>query len=157
MKSILRKKPPADNRQNPSPPSVQNAAHAPSIETPLYSRFAVSHTQQKSRPTVSGPMPLGRPSHAPLEANANLRRNGESAVLRHRPSNNRQEMPPSTQAPPPAVRRNSPSLPDGTYQDTHVGMAEAAVQPHKAQLDCTSCFSFASVPRLCQHATVDCE
>ncbi|SRR6266702_4783775 len=163
MKSLLRKKSPPDSRPKPSPPSVQNAGQPSSMETPLYARFAsvtpVLHPQAKARPVVSGPMPLGRPSHAPLEANAGRRRNGEPALLRHRPSNSRQEMPPAAQFPPGTVTRDLPSLPDRTYQDARVGLAEAAIQPNKAQVDCTLCFSFASVPRrtwLCQHATLTC-
>jgi hypothetical protein len=82
-------------------------------------------------------MPLGRTSHAPLEANPSRRRNGESALLRHRPSNGRQEMPPAAQVPLGAVPRDLPSLPDRTYQDAPVGLA---IQPNKAQADCTLCF-----------------
>lgn len=144
MKSLLRKKTPADNRQKPLPPSVPNARQPSSTETPLYARFAsvtpALHSQEKARPIVSGPMPLGRTSHAPLEANPSRRRNGESALLRHRPSNGRQEMPPAAQFPPGAVPRDVPSLPDRTYQDARVGLAEAAIQPNKAQADCTLCF-----------------
>ncbi|KAH8996661.1 hypothetical protein EDB92DRAFT_1841086 [Lactarius akahatsu] len=128
MKSLLRKKPPSDSRQRPSPPS-----------TPLYARFAsvtpVLHPQEKGRPVVSGPMPLGRPSHAPLDANPSRRRNGEPALLRHRPSNGRQEMPPPAQFPPGTVPRDLPPLPDRTYQDARVGLAEATIQPNRAQVD----------------------
>jgi hypothetical protein len=161
MKSLLRKKSPPDNRQKPSTPSVQNVRQPSSTETPLYARFASatsgSHPQEKARPLVSGPMPLGRPIPASLEANANRRRNGESVLLRHKPSNSHQEMPPAAQFPSSAVQRDLPSLPDGAYEDARVDLAEAPIQPKKAQANCTLCFSFTSVPRhswLCQHATL---
>lgn len=157
MKSLLRKKNQPDNRQKPSPPSLQNVRQPSSPETPLYARFAsTASAQEKGRPIVSGPMPLGRPGHAPLDTGR--RRNGEPAVLRHKSSNSRQETPPAAQFPPSAVSRDLPPLPDRSYQDARVGLAEAAIQPHKAQADCTSCFSFASVPRhswLCQHVIVE--
>jgi hypothetical protein len=137
MKSLLRKKSPPDNRQKPSTPSVQNVRQPSSTETPLYARFASatsgSHPQEKARPLVSGPMPLGRPIPASLEANANRRRNGESVLLRHKPSNSHQEMPPAAQFPSSAVQRDLPSLPDGAYEDARVDLAEAPIQPKKAQ------------------------
>lgn len=78
-------------------------------------------------------MPLGRPIPASLEANANRRRNGESVLLRHKPSNSHQEMPPAAQFPSSAVQRDLPSLPDGAYEDARVDLAEAPIQPKKAQ------------------------
>lgn len=159
MKSLLRKKAPPDNRQKSATPSLQNVRQPSSVETPLYARFASttsgSHPQEKARPLVSGPMPLGRPTPASLETNANRRRNGDSVLLRHKPSNSRQEMLPAAQFPPSAVQRDLPSLPDGAYEDARVGQAEAPVQPKKAQVDCTLCFSFSSVPRPMSTCYVD--
>ena len=128
MKSLLRKKAPPDNRQKSSSPSAQNVRHPSSLETPLYARFASAtalQPQEKGRLVVSGPMPLGRPNHAPLEANASRRRNGEPAMLRQRPSNSRQEMPPPAQLPPSTASRDLPPLPDKAYQDARVGLVEA--------------------------------
>lgn len=106
-------------------------------------------------------MPLGRTSHAPPEVNASRGRNGEPALLRHKPSNGRQEIPPAAQFPPGAVQRDLPALPDRTYQDARFGMTEAVIKPNKAPVDCTLCFFyFSSVPShswLCQHPTVDYE
>lgn len=151
MKYSLRKKAPPDKSQKSSTPSLQNVRQPSSVETPLYARFASatsgSHPQEKGRPLVSGPMPLGRPTPASLETNTKSRRNGDSVLLRHKPSNSRQEMPPAAQFPPSAVQRDLPSLPDGAYQDARVGLAEAPIQPKKAQVECTLSFSFASVPR----------
>ena len=73
MKSLLRRKTPTDNIKKPPPPSsTQRTRQPPTVETPLYARFASSkpaaQSLEGSRPVVSGPMPLGRPNRANLEA-----------------------------------------------------------------------------------------
>jgi ribosomal protein S14 len=155
MKSILRKKGPTDNRQGPSPPPVQHERQPSTIETPLYARFATVKSglppQERVRPVVSGPMPLGRPSRANHEAEENRRRHEEIDLLRHRTSDARQGTPPTTQS----ASRGVQSPADRPHQVVRVSPAPASRQPIKAQMACKSCYSFAPMRRhapLCWHA-----
>jgi hypothetical protein len=136
MKSLLRKKTHADI-QKPSPP-VQNVRPLPTIETPLYARFASAkqgvQSQEKSRPTVSGPMPLGRPIRTNLEADDNRRKRDEAALPRPRHSSGRQGVAPGPQSLPnsfPSTRDVQSSL-DTPYQDARVDQSRVARQPTKA-------------------------
>ncbi|KAI0001173.1 hypothetical protein BJV77DRAFT_264052 [Russula vinacea] len=91
MKSLLRKKTPTDNIKKPSSPSsTQHARQPPTIETPLYARFAstastktAAQPLEPNRPVVSGPMPLGRPTRAHIEAD-NRRKHEEESPSRRR-------------------------------------------------------------------------
>jgi hypothetical protein len=139
MKTLLRKKTHTDI-QKPSPPTPAPILRPPStIETPLYARFASIkpgvQPQEKIRPTVSGPMPLGRPSRANLEADDNRRKREEAALPRHRPSSGRHGIAPGPQSPP---SRDVQSSVDTPYQDARVNLTQAARQPIKAQTACKS-------------------
>jgi hypothetical protein len=86
MKSLLRKKTPTDNVKNPPPSSSTQRTRQPTtVETPLYARFAstkpAAQPLEKTRLVVSGPMPLGRPSRANLEADNHSRRKHEDENL----------------------------------------------------------------------------
>lgn len=95
MKSLLRKKNPADDIKRPSPPSsnAQYTRQPPMIETPLYARFAstksVAQPLEKTRLVVSGPMPLGRPSRANLEADSRRKHEDENPSRGRLSSNGR--------------------------------------------------------------------
>lgn len=83
MKSLLRRKTPTDNVKKPPPPSsTQYARPPPTTETPLYARFAstkqAAQPPEKTRVVVSGPMPLGRPSRANLEADSRRKHEDEN-------------------------------------------------------------------------------
>lgn len=146
MKSLLRKKTHTDI-QNPSPPSSTPSIRPPStIATPLYARFATVKSgvqlEEKIRPTVSGPMPLGRPSRANSEADDNRRKREEAAPTRHKPSNGRQGIAPGSRPPPislPALR-DGESFVDTPNQDARVNLTQVARQPIKAQTACKSYF-----------------
>ncbi|KAI0002508.1 hypothetical protein BJV74DRAFT_603839 [Russula compacta] len=145
MKSILRRKTPTDHVQRPSPPSsVSNIRQSSTVETPLYARFASTkqavQPQERSRIVVSGPMPLGRPNRANLEADDSRRKREDATVPRHKLSNGRQGTPPGPQS-----LRNSfsgsrgvQSSLDGSYQDARVNLAQAARPPIKVQAPSSS-------------------
>lgn len=149
MKSLLRRKTPTDHVQKPSPPSsVSNIRQSSNVETPLYARFASTkqavQPQERSRIVVSGPMPLGRPNRANIEADDNRRKREDGTVPRLKLSNGRQGTPPGPQS-----LRNSfsgsrgvQSSLDGSYQDVRVHMAQAARPPIKVQAPCKSSFLF---------------
>jgi len=163
MKSLLRKKTHTDI-QNPSPPSSTPSIRQPSTTaTPLYARFASVkpdvQPQEKTRPTVSGPMRLGRPSRANSEADDNRRKREEAAPPRHKPSNGRQGIAPDSRPPPSSLPgpRDGQSFVDRPYQDARVNLTQAARQPIKAQ---TACKSYFPSPIMCsstlrQHTTPD--
>jgi hypothetical protein len=161
MKSLLRKKNPTDI-QKPSPPSpTKNTRHAAPIETPLYARFTSvksgGQLQEKSRPTVSGPMPLGRPTRSNHEADDNRR---NAPLPRHKPNSGRQGIAPGPQSlrdSLPAPRDAQPSL-DPPYQNTRVNPTQVARQPIKAHTACKSYLSSPTVRRCsmrCQYAIRD--
>jgi hypothetical protein len=143
MKTLLRKKTHTDIQKKPSPPTPAPILRPPStIETPLYARFASIkpevQPQEKIRPTVSGPMPLGRPSRTNLEADDNRRKREEAALPRHRPSSGRHGIAPGPQSPPFSGPRDVQSFADTPYQDARVNLTQAARQPIKAQTACKS-------------------
>jgi len=93
MKSLLRKKTPTDNVKSPPlPSSTQYTRQSSTTETPLYARFATTKSAaqplEKTRLVVSGPMPLGRPSRANLEAD-NRRKHEDENPSRGRLSTSR--------------------------------------------------------------------
>lgn len=142
MKSLLRKKAHADT-QKPSPPPPAPSIRPPStVATPLYARFATIKSgvqlEEKIRPTVSGPMPLGRPNRISSEADDNRRKREEAAPPRHKPSNGRQGITPGSRPPPSSLSgpRDSQPLVDTPYQDSN--LAPMARQPIKAQTACKS-------------------
>ncbi|KAI0254555.1 hypothetical protein BJV78DRAFT_1185167 [Lactifluus subvellereus] len=136
MKSLLRKKGPIDNRQRPSPSPIQDTRQTSTIETPLYARFASKPglpPQERVRPVVSGPMPLGRPNRANLDGEENWRRHEETAFLQHRPIDARQGTPPITQSASGSLPRNGQSPTNKRHQDARVIPPQASKQPFKAQ------------------------
>jgi hypothetical protein len=153
MKSLLRKKPPTDIQKPSPPPSAPNIRYTAPIETPLYARFASAKSggqpPEKNRPTVSGPMPLGRPSRSNHEADENRRKREDAPLPRHRLSNGRQAISPGSQSLPnslPGSRDAQPSL-DLPYQDTRANPTQATRQPIKAQMACKSYFSSPTMRR----------
>ena len=163
MKSLLRKKTHTDV-QKPSPPSSTPSIRQPStIETPLYARFTSVkpgvQPQEKNRPTVSGPMRLGRPSRANSEADDNRRKREEAALPQHKPNNGRQGIAPG----PQPLHSSLPGPRDGQsfvgtpYQDARVNLTQAARQPIKAQTACKSYFPSPILrsSTLGRHATLD--
>jgi hypothetical protein len=163
MKSLLRKKKPTDIQESPPPPT-QNTRHAAPIETPLYARFTSvksgGQPQEKSRLTVSGPMPLGRPTRLNHAANDNRRKQEDTPLPRNKPSGGRQGItqgPQSLRGPLPAPRDAQPSL-DPPYQDTRANPTPVVRHPIKAQPSCKSCLSSSIVRRCslpCQYAIRD--
>jgi len=151
MKSLLRKKTHTDI-QKPSPPSTPSIRQPSTVPTPLYARFASAkpgvQPQEKIRPNVSGPMRLGRPSHANSEVDDNRRKREEAALPRHKLSNGRQGIAPSSQPPPSSLPgpRDGQSFVDTPYQDARVNLTQAARQPIKAQ---TACKSYFPSPIMC--------
>jgi hypothetical protein len=140
MKSLLRRKTPTDNVKNPSPPSsTQYTRQPPTTETPLYARFAstkpAAQPLEKTRLVVSGPMPLGRPSRANLEADNHSRRKHEDENLsRGRLSSGRRVLTgPESQLDAHEFR---PSL-DRSSQDVPVDLRPSI----KTRLACKSHFS----------------
>ncbi|KAI0300550.1 hypothetical protein B0F90DRAFT_429599 [Multifurca ochricompacta] len=137
MKSLLRKKTPTDNRQTPPPSSIQSTRQPSTIETPLYARFASIKPglppQDRPRPAVSGPMPLGRPNRANLDADENRKRHEQAVLLRHRSSSSRQEVPLGSQLLPGSLPRDVQSPLDAVHQDARVILTQAARLPIKAQ------------------------
>lgn len=147
MKSLLRKKTHADI-QKPSPPSsAQNIRYTATIDTPLYARFASvkpgGQSPEKNRPTVSGPMPLGRPSRSNHEPGDNRRKREDSPLPRPRLSNGRQGIALGSQSLPNSLPGQSDAQPslDLLYQDVRVNPTQATRQPIKAQTACKSCLS----------------
>jgi hypothetical protein len=131
MKSLLRKKTPTDNIKKRSPPSsAQHTRQPPTTETPLYARFASSkpavQPPEGNRPVVSGPMPLGRPSRANLEADSRRKHEEE----RRRLSSGRRVLA----GPEPGAREVQSSL-DRSSQDVSVDLVRP---PIKAQMACKS-------------------
>ncbi|KAI0266336.1 hypothetical protein BC834DRAFT_121832 [Gloeopeniophorella convolvens] len=142
MKSLLRKKPPTESRQKapspPYPPQNTRAAGPPPAETPLYARFTSAKSGQPSqdrvRPVVSGPMPLGRPSHrGSVDAEEHRRRQDEAALQRYKSSTTRQDVPHRSQTLPAPPPRDAQAVQDRTYHDGRVSLAPAARQPVNAQ------------------------
>jgi hypothetical protein len=162
MKSLLRKKAPIDNRQQPSPSPIQDTRQQTStIETPLYARFATVKpgfpSQEKVRPVVSGPLPLGRPNRSNLDGEENRRRH-ETTLLQHRPIDARQGTPPITQSAPGSLPRDGQSPTNKRHQDARVNPAQASRQPFKAQTFCKSCTSFAAVgAETARRASITCQ
>jgi hypothetical protein len=151
MKSLLRKKPHTDI-QKPSPPPSAPRYTAP-IETPLYARFTSAksggQSPEKNRPTVSGPMPLGRPSRSIHEPDDNRRKREDAPLPRHRVSNGRQGIAPGSQSlpnSPPGSRDAQPSL-DLPHQDVRANPTQATRQPSKAQTACKSYLSSRTMRR----------
>lgn len=143
MKSLLRKKPPTDNVKKPSPPSsTQSTRQPPTTETPLYARFAsikpAAQPPEKTRVVVSGPMPLGRPSRANLEADSR-RKNEDENPSRGKLSSGRQiPTGPESQA-----HEFQPSLGRSAH-DVPVDLRP----PIKARTACKSHF-FVTIARRC--------
>jgi hypothetical protein len=140
MKSLLRKKTPTDNIKKPSSPSsTHHARQPPTVETPLYARFASTKPAvqplEGTRPVVSGPMPLGRPSRANLEAD-NRRKHEEENRSRRRLSRRVHTGPESL----PAAREVQSSI-NRPSQDVPVDLTRPPIQ---AQMACKSYFSFSS-------------
>ena len=153
MKSLLRKKTPTDNVKKPSPPSsTQYSRQTPTTETPLYARFASSKSAsqplEKTRLVVSGPMPLGRPSRANLEADS--RRNDENPSRGRFSSGRRVLVGPESQL---DAHELQPSL-DRSSQDAPVDL-RPSIKPRTA---CKSHFSVSFARRrspLLRHAILD--
>ena len=135
MKSLLRKKTPTDNIKKPSPPSSTQHTQQPS-DTPLYARFAstkpAAQPLEGNRPVVSGPMPLGRPSRANIEADSRRKHEEE----RRRLSSGRRVLAGSESL---LGAREVQSSPDRSSQDVPVDLARP---PIKVQMACKSYFSF---------------
>jgi len=135
MKSLLRKKTPTDNiKKSSTPSSTQHIRQPPTTETPLYARFASTKPAVQSlegnRPVVSGPMPLGRPSRANLEADTRRKHEEERRGL----SSGRRVIT----GPESGAREVRSSL-DRSSQDVPV---DPPRPPNKAQLACKSYLSF---------------
>ncbi|KAI0067037.1 hypothetical protein BV25DRAFT_1271310 [Artomyces pyxidatus] len=125
MKSLLRKKPPADSQRTSQPAQAparppSNAAQAPP-ELPLYARFASSKqalSQQddagKTRPVVSGPMPLGKPGRIAVQLELDERRRrseSDNVDPRRKAGNARQEHLSKSQAAPATRPPSQTSVP----------------------------------------------
>ena len=158
MKSLLRRKTPTDNAKKPSspPPSTQYARQPPTTETPLYARFAstkpAAQPLEKTRLVVSGPMPLGRPSRANLEADSHNRRKHEDEnQSRGRLSSGRRVVTgPESQLDAHEFRPSQ----DRPSQDVPVDLRP----PIKTRLACKSHFSVTIARRrspLLRHAILD--
>jgi len=153
MKSLLRKKTPTDNVKN-HPPS-QYTRPPPTTETPLYARFAstkpAAQSLEKTRLVVSGPMPLGRPTRANLEADSR-RKHEEENPSRGRLSSGRRVLAgPESQL---DAREFQSSL-ERSSQDAPVVDRRL---PIKARTACKSHFSVPIVPRRSpplRHAILD--
>ena len=157
MKSLLRKKTPTDNIKKPSSPSsTQHARQPPTIETPLYARFAstastktAAQPLEPNRPVVSGPMPLGRPTRAHIEAD-NRRKHEEESPSRRRLSRRVHTGPESL----PGAREVQSSI-NRPSQDVPVDLPRPSM---KAQVACKSFFSLPFVrgcSPLLHHAILD--
>jgi hypothetical protein len=137
MKSLLRKKNPTDNIKKPSPSSsTQHTRPPPPVETPLYARFASTKTAvqplEGNRPVVSGPMPLGRPTRASVEADS--RRKHEEENPSRRRLSRRVHTGPESQ---PGAREVQPSI-NRPSQDVPLDLPGPSM---KAQVTCKSFFS----------------
>jgi len=155
MKSLLRKKPHTDIQKPSPPPSAPNIPYTAPIETPLYARFASAKSgrqpPEKNRPTVSGPMPLGRPSRSNHEPDDNRRKREDAPLPRHRLTNGRQGIAPGPQSLPNSLpgSRDAQSSLDLPYQDVRPNPTQATRQPMKAQ---TACKSYLSSPTMRRHS-----
>lgn len=140
MKSLLRRKTPTDNIKNPPPPSsTQRTRQPPTVETPLYARFASSKSAAQSlegnRPVVSGPMPLGRPNRANAEADSRRKHDEENLSRRRLSSGRRGLASPESQLGP----REAQSSLDRPSQDVP---ADLPRPPPKTQMACKSSLFF---------------
>jgi len=138
MKSLLRKKSPTDDVKKPSPSSSTQVTRQPqAVDTPLYARFAstkpAAQRLEKNRLVVSGPMPLGRPSRANLEADSR-RKHEEENLSRGRLSNGRRVLAGPESQPETREREFQSSL-DRASQDASLDSrpsikARTACKPH---------------------------